>query len=183
MPFFISKALLNQNEKGHPPFYFYRLPSGFYLLSGACDANFTPYTYSLHNVSLSLHLPPARRSHVHLTTSCCSFSTLPCTLMSIYGDLLTYPPFASHVRPRRRLCSLVRNTPPAKAPHFLRGALFHFKIHPKQEQKRAPPPRPISSTVHFYALSLWLRCQLRDGTPSLPLARRVVTRAYPESTP
>ena len=68
-------------QTGHPPFYFYL----FSITHRRCQLHPILYRYSLHNVSLSLHLPPARRSHIHLTTSSCPFS------MSIYGDPLTYP--------------------------------------------------------------------------------------------
>ena len=43
------------------------------------------------------------------------------------------------MNPHRRLCSLIRNTPPASAPHFLRGALFHLQIPPELGRKGAPP--------------------------------------------
>ena len=46
------------------------------------------------------------------------------------------------MNPHRRLCSLIRNTPPASAPHFLRGALFHLQLLPEPDRKGHPPPRP-----------------------------------------
>ena len=49
-------------------------------------------------------------------------------------------PIALHINPHCRLCSLIRNTPPASAPHFLRGALFHLQLLPEPERKRAPRP-------------------------------------------
>ena len=44
------------------------------------------------------------------------------------------------MNPHCRLCSLIRNTPPASAPRFLRGALFHLQIPPGPGRKGAPPP-------------------------------------------
>ena len=136
-PFSSPKHSSTRTKKGAPPLYFYTVC--FYLLSRTGDANFTPYTYSLHNVSLSLHLPPAHRSHIHLTTSCCSFSILPCTLMSIWG-----PPHLPYPLPRT--CTPAAVSAPwfatrrRQRPHLLRGALFHFNIPPKEGQKSSAPP-------------------------------------------
>ena len=60
--------------KGRPPF---KYTVYFYLLSCTCDANFTPFTYSLHSISLSVHLAHSHRSNINFTTSGYSLSTLP----------------------------------------------------------------------------------------------------------
>ena len=55
VPFFTSKAPLNQDEKGLPPKpMYYSFISTPYR--GGCDVNFTPYRYSLPDVSQSLDL-------------------------------------------------------------------------------------------------------------------------------
>ena len=56
-----------------------------------------------------------------------------------------------------RLCSLIRNTPQASAPHFLRGALFHLQNDPEPGRQRAHPP---NLCILLSPLSVWLRCQL-----------------------
>ena len=93
---------------------------------------------------------------LHTQVAPISTSPLPATLCPLY--LPTYKrlcicicissptlPIASHMNPHHRLSSLIRNRP-----HFLRGALFHFQIAPEPGRKRAPPPKPMSSTFNFY---------------------------------
>ena len=54
------------------------------------------------------------------------------------------------------LCSMIRNTQQASAPHFLPGALFHLQNALNRDEKG----HLMYSTPCFYPLSRWLRCQL-----------------------
>ena len=86
--------------------------------------------------------------HFILHTPVISTPPLPATLclLYLYTHIYIYLslssptlPIASRMNPHRRLCSLIRNTPPASAPHFLRGALFHFQIPLNRGEKGNPP--------------------------------------------
>ena len=93
--------------------------------------------------------------------------------MSIYGDLLTYP----------TLCLACAPPPPSLLPGSQHaGALFHFKIFLNPDLHlllSISTPSPCGCDVNFAPRIF----SFPDGTPSLPLARHVVARAYPKSTP
>ena len=67
-------------------------------------------------------------------------------------------PIVSHMNPHCRLCSLIHNTPPTSAPHFLKGCPFSPPNPREPGRKRAPPAElylllSISTPISVAAMS------------------------------
>ena len=84
--------------------------------------------------------------HFILHTPVISTPPLPATLclLYLYTHIYIYLslssptlPIASRMNPHRRLCSLIRNTPPASAPHFLK--VTSNSSQKRSEKGHAPP--------------------------------------------
>ena len=78
--------------------------------SGDCDVNLTPY--------------------IQVILVRCSPITSSCTLTSLQYQLHHF---------QLHLCSLIRNTQQASAPHFFKDPLFHLQNAPEPGRKQAPP--------------------------------------------
>ena len=85
----------------------------------------------------------------------CSPITSSCTLTSLQYQLHHF---------RLHLCSLIRNTQQASAPHFFKDPLFYFKNAPQPEpgRKQAPPKTYVFYFL-FRPLAGWLRYQLHPS--------------------
>ena len=102
-----------------------------------------------------------------------STSPLPAALcplyLHIYIYIFTYPTHSLAHEPPRRLCALIRNT----ARHLTSlGVPFFTSKSPLNRDEKGPPPKPMSSTFHFYPVSVWLRCQLHP-------MKLIFARCYP----
>ena len=149
VPFLTSKTFLNPDEKGRPLVV---LPSVF--------TSYRALAMPISSHKSTLYIMLAYHFILHTHVAPISTSPLPATLCPRYLQRYIYIyiyissptlPIASHMNPHRRVCSLICNTPPASAPHFLRGALFTSK---STGRTRPTPPNP------FQPPSVWLRCQL-----------------------
>ena len=146
MPFLTSKTFLNPDEKGRPLVV---LPSVF--------TSYRALAMPISSHKSTLYIMLAYHFILHTHVAPISTSPLPATLCPrylqryIYIYLLTYPTHSLAHEPPPPCLLTDCNTPPASAPHFLRGALFTSK---STGRKRPTPPNP------FQPPSVWLRCQL-----------------------